>query len=175
VKSQISTKKQKCRIIDVLPAVGYFCTGFKQLCNWSQEQVPVAAYVIPLRPDSDSSYYRLATALEFVVRSQWSHLLLAVRSILTHPLPYSAYLCCSADWQGQSKARRFVGLVQCWAFVAFQLASYQLILSERNSATALARSLRVWLLGALNSIDLSHWMACIPVKQDGMVLKLCYN
>jgi len=37
----------------VLPVVG----RFKQLCNKTQERVPVAVYVLPLGPDCDSPYY----------------------------------------------------------------------------------------------------------------------
>jgi len=58
----------------------------------------------------------------FVVQSQRSHWPQAVQSILTHPLPYSAHLCCSADSQGQGKAWRFAGQIQHWAFLVFQLA-----------------------------------------------------
>ena len=32
----------------------------------------------------------------------------AVRLILTHPLPYSAHFCCSADSRGQGKAWRLL-------------------------------------------------------------------
>jgi len=36
----------------------------------------------------------------------------------THPLLYSAHLCCSVDSQGQGKCRRCANQVQCWAFLA---------------------------------------------------------
>jgi len=49
----------------------------------------------------------------FVARSEWSHLPQAIQSILTHPLLYSVYHCCSADLWGQGKARRFAGQIQC--------------------------------------------------------------
>jgi len=58
----------------------------------------------------------------FIVRSQRSRWPQAVRLILTHPLPYSSHLCCSADSQVQGKAWRFAGQIQRWAFLAFQLA-----------------------------------------------------
>jgi len=36
------------------------------------------------------------------------------------------------DCEGQGKAQSFTDQVQCWAFMALQLATYQLIPSERN-------------------------------------------
>jgi len=56
----------------------------------------------------------------FVVRSQQCRLFTAGCTIGTHPLPYSAHLCCSVDFQIQGKARRFATEVQCWAFLASQ-------------------------------------------------------
>ena len=101
----------------MLPVVGHF----KQLCNWSQEQerVPVAVCVLPLGPDCDSPYYRLATASKFCCTMPT--ILFAAGCLIYIHSPL-ARLCCAADLWGQGKARRFAGQVQRWAFVAFQLA-----------------------------------------------------
>jgi len=41
---------------------------------------------------------------------------------LYYIIAYSDNLCCSVDSQGKGKVWRFAGLVQHWAFMAFQLA-----------------------------------------------------
>jgi len=106
---------------------------FKQLSSKLEEQVPVAVYVLSLGPDCGSPYYRLATASEFC-----GHLPQTVQLIFTHPLLYSAHLCCSADTWGHGKARRFAGQVLGFRGLP---ANYWYISSERDPVTSLARSL----------------------------------
>jgi len=91
------------------------------------------------------------------------------------PLPYLAQLCSPDDLWHQGKVQRFAGQVQCWAFMTFQLAIGWYC--PREIQQRLWQEVREHLpLGALISTDLSHWMACISFKQDGMVPmpKLCY-
>ena len=106
---------------------------FKHLGSKLQEKEPVAVHVLPLGPDCCSPYYRPATASDFC-----GHLPQAVQLIFTHPLLYSAHLCCSADMRGHGKARRFAG--QVLGFHGLP-ANYRFISSEGDPVTSLARSL----------------------------------
>ena len=95
----------------------------------------------------------------------------AMWSILTHPLSYSAHLCCSVDSQGQDKVQRLAGQLQLLSFHGLP-TSCQLILSERNPRSSCVstfgdsygkKTLSFWHLElwiALTS-SLSHWLACI--------------
>ena len=126
----------------------------------------------------------------FVVRSQQCRLFTAGCMIGTHPLPYSAHLCCSVDFQGQGKAWRFASQVQRWAFLASQpdeLIDMAGLLVDTDRQRNPRSS---WVSDSFGKKSLSfhylgfeqHWshpsLACISslfFKQDSKMPKMCYN
>ena len=82
--------------------------------------------------------------------------------ISTHPLLYSAHLCCSVDYQGQGKAQRFTSQVQHRTFLASQqntldeLVDFACLAVDRGSyestfGDSFRKTLWALLLGALKA------------------------
>ena len=137
---------------------------FKQLCNKTQERVPVAVYVLPLGPDCDSPYYQLATASE--IGCTKPKILFATGcTIDTHSPLVILCSCLSLCWLAGSGQ----GPEVCWSGSALGFrglpTSYRLIPSKRNPAIVC----ELLPPGVLNTTNPSNWMACISFEQDGMV------
>ena len=138
---------------------------FKQLCNKSQEWVPVAVYVLTLGPDSDTPYFQLPASLELYCMKPTISIVcrrLYNQCSLTQLL-YSAHLCSSRSTDSQGQGWRLACQVQCWAFVAFQRLPFDAWSFEQRRITCP-----------------SHWLACISQtgwhggrKCANLEIKLC--
>ena len=104
----------------------------------------------------------------------------------THPLVYSAQICCPVVSQGQSEAWWFVSQVQHQEFLASQVPTehfgqsekFQELLCIDIQQQLLKEVCELSLLRALNStvlIYLSYWLAClgIPLLKSEAVYPIC--
>ena len=92
--------------------------SFKQLQDKSQEQLTVYMHALPLGSDFGTPYFRLVAASEFVAKPTISTICCRLYD------QYSLTPCCTllVFVALLCKAQKFVGLVQSWAFMAFQPA-----------------------------------------------------
>ena len=114
---------------------------FKLLCNKSQKRVPVAVYVLPLGPDCDCPYFRLAATSELILLYKANNLIYCGLCD-----QYSLTLCHTLFIIAALLTRRVMRRPRCLlirfsAGLLWLPTSYRFIPSERNQVTPLARSL----------------------------------